>query len=114
MRKFSLGVFLGLTSGVILSLLQNKNGQRLGSPIKENFDSATHDVKKIHKSIDNAKDTQKKLIAALPVAQKSINDINDSVKKYHTHIISNITNIQTDTNKIKKIIKNTKPDFKNS
>lgn len=85
MKHFSLGLLFGATAGLVLSLVKDQNGERLGQPLKKGYDEGVDEAKDLKGSINKAKDASQRLAENMPAAKEAISGIADDVENYQSH-----------------------------
>ncbi|MDF7638514.1 hypothetical protein PT285_03705 [Lactobacillus sp. ESL0791] len=82
MKKWSLGLVIGAAAGVIISLVKDKNGHRLGGPLKNEVTAFGNDVSELALNIGKLKNAKRQLAAELPAAQQTVSELNSKIKHY--------------------------------
>lgn len=113
MKNLGLGLLLGATSGLILSLIKDENGNRLGKPLKVNAEAINHEVSNLKDSIANAKTASHKLAGELPEARRAVSDITDDVRKYQRHSQNDLDEMKYRVNQINNHLASDKEEKKN-
>lgn len=112
MKHFSLGLAVGAGFGMILSLFKDKNGQRLGQPIQDQFQGTKEDFGDLTDAITSLKDAQQELSASLPPAKKDLTSLEKDIQYYQLSISRIIAQLQEKTQKFDK--SDTETDAKTS
>lgn len=112
MKHFGLGLIFGVSAGLVLSLFKDKNGDRLGKPLKENVAALKTDATALSHSIAKAKKASQELNASLPAAAKAIDGIATDVEDYQNHTANTISRMENTTQRIQNKFEDSKKDSK--
>ncbi|WEV70438.1 hypothetical protein OZY43_05645 [Lactobacillus sp. ESL0785] len=106
MKHFSLGLMTGAALGIVLSMFKTKSGDRIGKPIKREFNGAKEDANSLLNAANDFKQAKQELTQALPQAQKTIGALQDEIKYYQKKMPSLIENLKDAEKAINHDLKN--------
>lgn len=106
MKHLSLGLAFGLSAGFVLSLLKDKDGHRLGEPLKENLENTKIDAVNLQQNLAKAKNAVDSLTTNMPTAETAINGIQSDISNFRTHTERNLNEMQYHANKLEEKINN--------
>lgn len=94
MKHFLSGLLGGTLVGVAASFLRDKNGKRLGEPVKDNLAAAAKELRKLKTSCQHVHRAIGELAQSLPAAEKSLNEIKSEVQNFQVHSQSRLAEIE--------------------
>ncbi|BDR60757.1 hypothetical protein [Lactobacillus xylocopicola] len=84
MKEFSLGLAVGAATGIILALVKDKNGHRLGQPIQAQFEAAKTDAGDLTAAVHKLQAAEQEFDQALPKVQKTMFELENELDYYQT------------------------------
>ncbi len=102
MKQFLLGLLAGGLCGGAASLIKDKNGQRVGEPLKENLLAAAKEARKLKGSLHRARQAATKLKQTLPGAQRSLRDMQQEVNNFKIHNHSRLSQIERQAQQLRQ------------
>lgn len=102
MKHFSLGLAVGAGFGMVLSLFKDKNGQRLGQPLQDQFQGTKEDFGDLTDAIASLKEAQQELNASLPPAKKELTAFEKDLQYYQLSISRIIAQLQEQAQELNK------------
>ncbi len=106
MNKFALGLVVGSAAGFVFSLFKDENGNRVGKPLKREYDGFKHDATDFKHSIQSFKNSSNKLNDSLPTAQRAVSDIGDEVNHYQTRSNKILKNMKKQSDQLNQHLGN--------
>ncbi|MBA1395209.1 hypothetical protein EQ500_15275, partial [Lactobacillus sp. XV13L] len=94
MKHFSLGLASGAAAGVVVSLLRDKNGNRLGKQLREGVQATRKDADNLSNALHSLKDAGQELSDALPQAEKSLTELQKEIEYYEMSVSRLIDHLQ--------------------
>lgn len=85
MKHFAFGLALGSVTGIILSMISDTHGKRLGTDFKNNVKQMATDINQFQDGLEKATNAKLALTENLPAARRAVSDIKDDLSKYQIH-----------------------------
>lgn len=104
MKDFVLGLCLGAVSGAAASFCKDKDGQRLGTPLRKNFIGLSQDWRKLALGTRKARQAGQRLQEEWPQAKRTISDLRDESEHFQEHLRPKLAQMQEQVNRINRSV----------
>lgn len=100
MKHFSLGLAVGAGFGMVLSLFEDKNGNRLAKPVQKQFSAVKDDVTSLTNAIADLKTAQQELKDATPIAKQGLTEVEKEIEYYQLSVSRIVDSLQQELDKL--------------